>query len=1142
MKPSHGPLKRASSHLHLFTALTFLVGAASAAPTDALKSEFVSPPNSSKPWVYWYFNDGWVNKVGMKGDLEAMKKAGLGGGIFFEIGQGIARGPVQFMSPEWLDNFAYGVRESQRLGLQLGLASAPGWTGSGGPWITPEQSMQHLVGSETSVSGPSNFDAVLPRPKPREPWSGLNDLTASLRQQWEGYYRDEVVLAFPTPAKGTRIDDTDHKALYYRAPYSSVPGVPPRIPAPASFPLGDGVPLAGIVDLTSKLGPDGHLKWEVPAGNWTILRFGRTTAGRTTAPAPAPGLGFESDKFSETALEKHLDAYVGAILNKIGPDYRKGDSGLTMLHFDSWEMGAQNWTQGFKTEFIKRRGYDPTAYLPTMIGYVIGSPERSERFLWDLRQTANELVLEKHAAVMAKYAHNKGLTFSVEPYDLNPSSDLDLGAYADVPSAEFWSHPWSFPTEFSCFEAASIAHVNGRSTVGAESFTALWGEDWKQYPGSMKNQLDWALCTGINKIVFHRYANQPNPGQLPGMTMGPFGVHWEATQTWWDMVPAFHQYISRSSNLLRKGASVADVLYLTPEGAPQVFTPPPSALTGEYPDHKGYNFDGCSPKTLMAKAKVESGRIVFPGGATYRLLVLPSWDTMTPQLLQKITALVEAGATVIGAPPLKSPSLVGYPACDDQIATLASRLWGKAPYASRRKVGKGLVVYNAFKATPPLQGAQWIWSQSSNAIKEAPLETLYFSKDFELDSKTPLASAVATFHVDNDYELTVNGQKVGQGSDFHTAPDYDIASLLRAGHNEVTIKATNTGDGMGGKPNPAGVLGAVTLTFVDGKQRRFVTGADWSVATKPNGTRTAVEAFAAANSAPWNIADKPAAIYPDYAVTANLLQSLGTSPDFSATAPMRFIHRRLQKGDLYFVANSSGTTSAPRATFRVVGLQPEWWNPVSGESRDLTDFKVSGASTTIPLKLAPYESGFVIFRKPLAAKVVSSPNFESFKPIQALTKPWNVAFDPKWGAPASITFPTLEDWSTRSEPAIKYYSGKAVYTTTFDLPSTIASTTKVAINLGTVKNMASVKLNGKDLGVVWCDPWRASAPAGILKPTDNRLEVTVANLWVNRLIGDEFLPDSQRQTQTTLRPYRQNSPLQPSGLLGPVTLERVEQT
>jgi len=145
-----------------------------------------------------------------------------------------------------------------------------------------------------------------------------------------------------------------------------------------------------------------------------------------------------------------------------------------------------------------------------------------------------------------------------------------------------------------------------------------------------------------------------------------------------------------------------------------------------------------------------------------------------------------------------------------------------------------------------------------------------------------------------------------------------------------------------------------------------------------------------------------------------------------------------------------------------------------------------------------------------------------------------VSFDPKWGGPSSVTFAELTDWARHSDSQVRDYSGKAVYRTVFDAP---ILGVPLSLNLGRVKNLASIKLNGRDLGVVWSDPWRVEIPSGVLKPKENHLEVTVANLWINRLIADSGLPESQRLTKTTYNPYRADSPTVESGLLGPVVLE-----
>ena len=430
--------------------------------TTELKAGFINPPASAKPGVYWYFMDGNMNKESITKDLESMKKAGIGNLIFLEVNVGIQRGKVDFLSDEWQELFKYAIKEAERLGIEITLGIGPGWTGSGGPWVKPEQSMQHLVSSSITVKGGQSEKIVLPVPPPKKPYFGEGALSPQLKTEWNAFYEDVAVLAYPTPAESKKIADIDEKALYYRAPYSSAPHVKQYLPSLAEYPATDkqtAVSKSQIIDLTKYLKPDGTLNWTPPAGNWTIMRFGRRNNGAITRPAPVPGLGFEADKFDTVALNAHLDDYVGKLLRKTGGANAKSLGGLKRLHMDSWEMGSQNWTPHFRAEFMKRRGYDPLPFYPVYAGQIVGNEETSERFLWDLRQTSQELILEYHAQAVKKYAHKNGLTLSIEPYDMNPTADLELGAVADVPMSEFWSKGFGFNSSFSTVEATSIAHV-----------------------------------------------------------------------------------------------------------------------------------------------------------------------------------------------------------------------------------------------------------------------------------------------------------------------------------------------------------------------------------------------------------------------------------------------------------------------------------------------------------------------------------------------------------------------------------------------------------------------------------------------------------------------------------------------------------
>ena len=265
---------------------------------------------------------------------------------------------------------------------------------------------------------------------------------------------------------------------------------------------------------------------------------------------------------------------------------------------------------------------------------MVENREESERFLWDLRQTAQELVVENHTGYVMKYAKRYGLGVSIEPYDMTPMADMELAASCDMPMCEFWSLG-GFNTAFGVAEGTSVSHLLGQAVVPAESFTAV--DNWKQHPGSMKNQGEWAFAAGINRFVYHTFQHQSLPDSLrPGMTMGPYGVHWDRNQTWWPMVDAYHRYVARCQYMLQQGRTVADLLYLAPEASPFVFLAPESAYEYEnpaLPDRKGYNFDACPP-SMLYKAEVKENMIVFPGGATYRVLVLPYFKTMTPELLK----------------------------------------------------------------------------------------------------------------------------------------------------------------------------------------------------------------------------------------------------------------------------------------------------------------------------------------------------------------------------------------------------------------------------------------------------------------------------------------------------------------------------
>ncbi len=1167
-----------------------------AASWDELQRSFAHPPPTARPWVYWFIMGGNFSRAGVTADLEAMQRAGIGGAILMEVEVGLPRGPVQFMSQEWRALFKHAVAEAERLGLEITLNAGPGWTGSGGPWVRPEQSMQHLVASAVEISGPTNLNFALPRPAPRKPYFGNGGLTPEMIQAQEDFYADVAVLAFPRTTNASLIADVDEKALFLRHPYSSRPGTKPFLPSPAR--AGEAavgaIPKGNIIDLTANLQPDGRLAWQVPPGEWTVLRFGRTSTGANTRPAPQPGLGLESDKFDLAALDAHFEAYIGPLLRDIvgqpsrlptggtpartaaGGDARAtATRGWTMLHIDSWEMGAQNWTGKFREEFKRRRGYDPLNYLPAYTGRVVETAEITERFLWDVRLTAQELVIENHAQHLKDLGHRHGFGLSIEPYDMNPTADLALGAVADVPMCEFWADGDGFETSFSCFEATSIAHTHGKAIVAAEAFTGAGGTSWLRHPGSMKNQADWAFAAGITRLVFHRFAHQPWLNVAPGMTMGFYGTQYDRTQTWWEMSGAWHSYLARCQFLLRQGVPVADILYLTPEGAPHVFRPPPSALAGSptLPDRRGYNFDGCDPATLLERVNVRGGKLVLPDGASYRVLVLPESETMTPGLLAKLKELLTAGALVVGPRPLKSPSLANFPRCDAEVDRLAEELWGEPRRGAKpaaRRVGRGTLIaterparFLAPQAVPP--GMRWIWFEEGNPAVEAPVGTRHFRREFVIANLADIASANLHLTADNDFRARLNGRSVGEGNDFHILGRFDVAAQLRSGTNELRVTVVNGG----AAPNPAGLLGALVLRFRDGREQIVPTDRSWGSALSSTGTWAAAKDLGASDMTPWGAPQSPAhdfrPPYPDYDFTAALLAERGLPPDFESSQPLRSFHRRLPDGEVFFLSNPSSTAGEVVCRFRVKGLQPEWWNPLTGERRALPRSQsTTDGRTEISLSLAGTESGFVVFRRRALAfdRQRNHGASTANHPALELAGPWEVSFPPRLGAPAGVRLERLASLAEHPDPGVKYFSGVATYRTSFDW-SPVRNATRTApaiLDLGDVKVMAEVMLNGRNLGTLWCAPYRVDISSAI-RPGVNQLEIRAASLWPNRMIGDAQLPEvggarrnglaaawpewllngepipNGRVAWAAYEPFKKDSPLVPSGLIGPVTIQ-----
>lgn len=449
---------------------------------------------------------------------------------------------------------------------------------------------------------------------------------------------------------------------------------------------GDAV-VGEVIDLTSKMDADGTLRWTPPAGQWKVMRFGYANTGARNRPSVPAGSGLEVDKLSAKHVAHYVSGYLDPIGQALGPLMGEHPAYVTM---DSWEAGMQNWTEDMALEFRKRRGYDPTPYLPVLAGRVVRSAEVSDRFLWDFRRTLADMYADNfYGAMQAEfgkrglktYAEASGVALEILEDTLRNKSKVD------IPMAEFWVKALHPESEYyvDVRGAASAGHVFGKPVVAAEAFTGGGYES----PYTLKKVADYWFAQGINRLVFHTSAHQPLDSK-PGNTM--VGTHFNRNITWAEQARPFMDYVARNAWMLQQGRFVADLAYLLPEGAPATMPFWGPGLDPALP--KGYDYDFVNTDLLLQQMTVGAdGRIHLPSGMSYRVLVLPPTDEMSVAAIRKIDALVRGGAWVVGRRPRHSTGLTGYPQSEAEVGAIAETLWGGLDGVTntQRQVGKGMV-------------------------------------------------------------------------------------------------------------------------------------------------------------------------------------------------------------------------------------------------------------------------------------------------------------------------------------------------------------------------------------------------------------------------------------------------------------------
>ncbi|MDR1764035.1 MAG: glycoside hydrolase family 2 [Dysgonamonadaceae bacterium] len=1013
-----------------------------------LEQGFRSAPDSVRIGCYWYWLSDNISKEGVVKDLHAMKQGGITRAYIGNIGlNDIPFGKVKIFTDEWWDILHAALKTATELDIEIGIFNSPGWSQSGGPWITREKSMRYLHYTDVPVEGgktlkyhfpefsdttqvvkvlayPMNNDEYsVQKSFPLKPKESLGieipaDSTKTIRSfvfKTRDYIQTKVWIQAKLP-DGTyrtlRIIDLDrsnyqnivgfdkyapvaislpetNSSLYYiwfdvpkdqygkyesTVTLSSEPVVE-RYPEQTlgkmfQRPLpfwdtymwekqewydeqgGFKIPAAKVLDITSKLGKDGTLKWKAPKGAWNVSLVEMRTTGVVNNPATPDATGLEVDKMSKTHVAYHFDEFLGEILRRIPEADRKS---FKVAVQDSYETGGQNWTDDMEAVFRQTYGYNPIPYLPAMEGKVVVNEDVSSRFLWDLRRLIADRIARDYVGGLTEICHKHGLTTWLENYGHwgFPGEFLQYGGQSDEVGGEFWSSGELGDIENR--DAASCAHIYGKNKVWAESCTS-GGPNYGQYPATMKPRIDRFFSEGINATLLHVYIHQPYEDRTPGMSAW-FGNDFNRKNTWFNQIDGFTDYLRRSDFMLQQGNYAADVAYFIGEDAPKMRGIEDPKLP------KGYSFDYINAEILMNRARVENGCLTLESGMKYRLLVLPNQKSMRPELLKKISEFVKAGLAVYGSAPEYSPSLQNYPLADKEVQRIGGELFA--------------------------------------------------------------------------------GDKYGEGKVFHRG-----TSIQRA------------------------------------------------------------------------------------------LYELGVSPDFSTLQDsVLFIHRSTPDCEIYYLSNQTGNKEFFEAQFRVAsGLQPELWNPLTGEIRQLPQFERHFNGISLPIELDEYESSFVVFRKS-SRTPENKENFPKPQTLLTLNSPWNVDFESDEihrGPSQTVVFDKLQDLTKDDNPEIKYYSGDIIYSTVFNINNLPQK--QIYLDLGKAMVMAKVTLNGRYIGCVWTTPYSLNI-TNFIKEGENRLVVTVVNNWQNRLIGDLALPQDERPTQTTVNHFNAKTPLQSSGLLGPVEVQ-----
>ncbi len=650
----------------------------------ALDAGWTSPPNEARLRAYWWWLNGNVDKAAITRDLDEMKTKGFGGALLCDAGgasqDGNGRVPAgpAFFSGSWRELYRHCLVEASRLGLEISLNIQSGWN-LGGPVVTAADAVKKLTWSEKVIDGPGKVTVQMPQP-------AVN----------EGFYRDVRVVAYPLRSdldpNRQPLKDWKVKALYEAIRFTgrngwfltnSSPDTAILVEREEGVPGEQDTQASQVVDLSDRMGPDGTLTWDVPAGRWQVLRFGCTLGDKChVSTASDTWNGYALDPLDPDALGRYWNTVVTPLLEDAGP---LAGRTLRYLHTDSWEIDVFNWTPSLLTEFKSRRGYDPVPFLPALAGKIVDSRDVSNRFLADFRKTLGDLVADNHFKLMRDWAARYGVGIHPEsggPHFTAVDAQRCLGIDT-VPMSEFWAnsatHRVDDVVRFFVKQPASAAHTYGHLFVAAEGFTTV-GPHWQETLwDNLKPSFDYACCEGLNRLVWHAFVCSPSSMGIPGQQYFA-GTHLNPLVTWWSRSAPFFDYINRCQWMLQQGCFVADVCYYYGDHVPnytQLRASDPARLG------PGHDYDVITEEAVLNRLSYKDGRLVLPDGMNHQLLVLAQQPSISLPVLRRVGELVQSGAMVVGSPPATASGLAGYPGSDREVADLVKALWTEAGIQDR---------------------------------------------------------------------------------------------------------------------------------------------------------------------------------------------------------------------------------------------------------------------------------------------------------------------------------------------------------------------------------------------------------------------------------------------------------------------------